>query len=93
MSVSVPQIHLVGKERVVAFEIRFTSAGIAQIPRVPIGWHVNVDNDPSWKTKIWGTIRVGAAAGFASFLRDLLVVEKDESLGLPFSRPRRGSSN
>ena len=55
------------------------------MPDIPIGWSISVDNDPSWNTNTSGTLIAGAAALDASFFREFVVIEKDESLGLPFS--------
>lgn len=84
MSISIPALHAASKERVVGFEIHVKSGRIAQLPNVPIGWNVSVDNDASWNTVIKGTSTVGAAAVDQSFFRGFLVVEKNESLGIPF---------
>jgi hypothetical protein len=84
MSISIPGLHAASKERVVGFEIHVKSGRIAQLPNVPIGWNVSVDNDASWNTVIKGTSMVGAAAVDPRFFRGFLVVEKNESLGIPF---------
>jgi len=84
MSMSIPSLHTTGKERVCGFEIHITAGRIAALPNVPIGWSVSVDNDPSWNTVIKASLEVGAAAVDPSFFRDFLVIEKDESLGVPF---------
>ena len=84
MLVSIPSLHLVGKERVVGFKIQIKSGRIAAAPNVPIGWHVTIDNDASWRTSIEGTVEVGAAALDSTFFQEFLVVEKNESMGIPF---------
>jgi hypothetical protein len=85
VSISIPSLHIAGKERVVGFELHVKSGIIAQLRNVPIGWSLSVDNDPSWNTAIKGTAMVGAAAVDQSFFRDFLVLEKNESLGIPFN--------
>jgi hypothetical protein len=84
MSVSIPSLHLASKERVVGFELHITSGRIAQLLNTPIGWRLYIDNDPSWDTTVKGSLIVGAAALDAKFFEHFLVVEKDESLGIPF---------
>jgi len=86
LSVSVPILHVSSGERIVGFEIHVQSGRIAQIPNLPIGWSISVDNDPSWNTEIKGSIAVGAAAVDRTFLRGFIVVEveKDAPSDLPF---------
>jgi hypothetical protein len=82
--VSIPALHATSKERVVGFEIHITSGRIAALPNVPIGWNVSIDNNASWNTLIKASSTVGAAAVDPGFFREFLVVEKNESLGVPF---------
>jgi len=84
LSVSIPDVQVNSKERVVGFEIHIASGRIAALPDIPIGWNVSIDNNPSWKTKIAASSTVGAAAVDAGFFRDFLIVEKHESPDLPF---------
>jgi hypothetical protein len=84
MAVSIPSLRTNGQERVVGFEIHITSGRIAELPNAPIGWVISVDNDPSWNTVLKGSMVVGAAAVGRDFFREFLVIEKHESLGLPF---------
>jgi len=84
ISLSIPSLHATSKDRVVGFEFHLKSGRIAQLPNVPIGWNVSVDNDASWNTVIKASSTVGAAAVDPSFFRNFLVVEKNESLGIPF---------
>jgi hypothetical protein len=84
LSISMRALPISTGERVVGFDFDVTSGRIAQIQNAPIGWNISVDNDPSWNTRIEGSIIVVAAAVDASFFEDFLVVEKDESLGNPF---------
>lgn len=84
MSISIPSLAISKEERVVGFEVHITSGRIAELPNVPIGWSISVDNSPSWNTVIKGSTLVGAAALDPDFFTDFLVVEKNESLGLAF---------
>ena len=84
LTVSIERLPVNKGERVVGFEFHVISGRIAALPNVPMGWNVTVDNDPTWKTSIRGSIAVGAAAVDASFFHGFMLVEKDESLGLPF---------
>ena len=84
LSVSIPTLHATSKERVVGFEIHVTSGRIAELPKVPIGWDVSIDNNASWNTEIKASSTVGAAALDPTFFRDFLVVEKNGSLSVPF---------
>ena len=84
LSVSIATLHATGKERVVGFEIHVTSGRIAELPKVPIGWDVSIDNNASWNTEIKASSTVGAAALDPRFFRDFLIVEKSGSLSVPF---------
>jgi len=85
VSVSLPALHLGAMERVVGFHFEVTSGRIAQIPDMPIGWNISVDNDPSWNTKVNASIRVAAAAIDSSFFRDFAVIEKEGNAESPFT--------
>lgn len=78
LSVSVRALPVTTAERIAGFEIHVRSGRIAQLPNVPIGWTITVDNDPSWDTVIRGSIAVGAAAENADFLRHFMVVEAEK---------------
>ncbi len=79
LSVSIPALHLTGKERITGFEIHVRSGMIARLPKMPKGWSISIDNDPSWNTTIRGSIAVGAAAVDSDFFRDFLVVEVEDN--------------
>ena len=72
VSVSLSALHLDTAERVVGFHFEVTAGRIAQIPDMPIGWNISVDNDPSWNTSVDGSIRVAAAALDSSFFQIFL---------------------
>ena len=84
VSVSLPALHIGTGERVVGFHFDVTSGRIAQIPDMPIGWNISVDNDPSWNTKVDASIHVAAAAVDSSFFHDFAVVEKEGNAESPF---------
>jgi hypothetical protein len=88
ISVSVTAPSLAPGERVVGFHFRVKSGRIAQLPNLPIGWSISVDNDPSWDTKIDASIIVGAAALDTSYFQNFIVVERNESLGISFDMSR-----
>ena len=82
--VSLPDLRVAAGERVVSFHFELTSARIAQIPDVPIGWNISVDNDPSWNTKIDASTIVAAAAVDVEFFKGFVVVEKEQNIRNPF---------
>jgi len=84
LSISIPNLQVSDKERVVGFAIHITSGRIAALPNIPIGWDISVDNNASWNTEIKASTTVGAAALAPAFFREFLVVEKNESLDVPF---------
>lgn len=51
---------------------------VQSISNLPLGWDVQVDNDPSWHTTIKGNIRVGAAGlGANEFCKLRIAIQKD----------------
>jgi len=43
------------------FDLHVRSAMIIGFRRIPVGWQIDIDNDPSWVTEVSGTAVVGAA--------------------------------
>lgn len=84
LSVSIPNLQVSAKERVVGFEVHIASGRIAALPNIPIGWNMSIDNDPSWNAKIEGSLRVAAAAVTPSFFCEFLFIERDQSPEVPF---------
>lgn len=84
LCVSIPNLQVGTKERVVGFEIHVASGRIAALPNIPVGWSVSVENNPSWTIEIKASSKVGAAAVAPGFFREFLLIEKDESLDVPF---------
>lgn len=83
-SVSITKSFFKETERVVAFKLSIKSGRIFCLPNAPIGWFIDIDNDPSQNTIIKGNIKVGAAALGRRFFNDFIVIEKDNELSLPF---------
>lgn len=71
-------------ERVVGFEVKVVSGGICSLASVPIGWYITIDNDPSYMTKITGSVLVGAAALDPNELQHIIIVEKNEIMDIKF---------
>jgi hypothetical protein len=84
ISVSIPALHIAAGERVVGFDFQVTSGRIVQVPNMPIGWNISVNNDPSWNTKMDASIIVAAAAVDASFFNHFLLIEKEATPDSPF---------
>lgn len=83
-SVSLGPLDLTNKERIVGFQLKMTAGRIHSILFVPIGWNINIDNDPSWQTKITGSSVVGAAALSTNSLNNFVIIEKNEFMDLKF---------
>lgn len=62
-------LHLIPGERVSKFELHVRSAMIVGFRSIPVGWRINIDNDPSWSTEVSGIAVVGAADLEPSALR------------------------
>ena len=84
VSISLPGLEIGAAERVVGFSFNVTSGRIAQLPDMPIGWNISVDNDPSWNTSVAASVHVAAAALDASFFKDFAVIEKEDAADSPF---------
>ncbi len=76
-TVSISHLKLAPGERVIGFDVQLKAARVASLPKVPPAWSITIDNEPSWNSRISGTIGVGAAAlGSGNFFEDFLVIEK-----------------
>lgn len=84
ISVSITSLNMKPKERVVGFDVCITSGRIARLSDFPIGWSISVDNDASWNAVAKGSATVGAAAIDINYFQKFMVIEKNESLGIPF---------
>ena len=85
VSLSFSRLPISSGERVVGFEFHVNAGRIAVVPSIPAGWDVHIENDPSWNAVIRASSLVGAAAVDVRFFKKFLVIEKNESLGLPFN--------
>ncbi len=84
-TLSVQTIKLAAGERIVSFEIRITAGAFRTISDLPLGWTVDIDNDPSWHTKVTGSLMVGAAALSPEELKKTkFLIEKEEFEDLRF---------
>ncbi len=66
-------------ERIAGFEIAVSAGRILSVPKVPAGWELAIDNDPSWTTGIRGTGIVASAflgSNDKDLLENLLTIEK-----------------
>lgn len=79
--VSISELGIQKRERIVGFEVHVHSGRIAQLRNMPIGWKITVDNDPSWDTFVAGSVAVGAAALDPSFFYRFMVVNPEEHTG------------
>ena len=60
--------------RVAAIDLMIRHGAIASLRSAPAGWQFNIDNDPSWHTKISGHALVGAAFLQPEALMDLISI-------------------
>jgi hypothetical protein len=74
-------LHFMAGERVSKFDLHFRSAMIIGFRSIPVGWQINIDNDPSWVTQVSGMAVVGAADLEASALRPWFVSLLSEPSG------------
>lgn len=85
VSVSLPVLHISKGERIVGFHFDVVAGRVAQLSDVPIGWDIEIANDPSWNTTVNGSIRVASAALDASFFRHFALLEKEPDADRPFA--------
>lgn len=79
-TLSVQTVRLAAGERIVSFEIRIKAGAFRTISDLPLGWTVDIDNDPSWDTKVTGSLVVGAAVLSADELKKLTFLIENEDL-------------
>lgn len=58
----IPSRDLPSGERIVGFTLTLSNACFASLPSVPVGWSFQLENSPSWQSRLDGQIIVGAAA-------------------------------
>jgi hypothetical protein len=76
--VSLPALHVGVGERIVGFHLDVTSGRIAELPDVPPGWNISVNNHASWNTSVDASTTVTSAAALdIEFFRDFIAIEKD----------------
>ncbi len=81
---TVKDFKLAGTERIVGYKLKVTSGRIASLGKVPIGWNVTIDNDPSWNTTVTGSIIVAAAAIKPDYFSRFIQIEKFKQEGISF---------
>lgn len=82
---TINKLPLEYKERIVGFEIKITAGGIVSMPRIPMGWDLAINNDPTWNTKLVGSVIVGAAALQQNSFTDFVIIDKNEFGDLTFA--------
>ena len=80
-SVSLKARNFSEKERMVEFKVIMVSGKIDSLKSVPLGWDINIDNDPSWRTETIGSCSVGASALSPNSFNDIIIIEKEEFFG------------
>src|SRR5260370_7609397 len=78
LSISIPNLQVSDKERVVGFAIHITSGRIAALPNIPIGWDISVDNNASWNTEIKAPTTVTPAPPPPPPFPNFLLVSKNQ---------------
>ena len=77
-SISTKNIDLGKYNRIANFELNIRSGSVYSVPRVPQGWEIYIDNQPSWNTRVTGGAVVGAAGLYTDFFEEeFLVIEKN----------------
>ncbi len=74
--VSIKRLELAKEERIIGYKLKITSGKISSLSKVPIGWNITIDNDPSWNTNLSGSIIVGAAALKADYFKKFVQIEQ-----------------
>ena len=84
-AVSIRNLPLSAGELIVSFQIDVTAGAIQSISNIPVGWHLVLNNDASWQTRIIANSTVGAASLQPDDLRKVqFVVKKNEFGDLKF---------
>ncbi len=55
-------VQLQPGERIVQIQVHADASSFEAVSPLPVGWHITIDNDPSWRTQLIGSCYVGAAA-------------------------------
>ena len=77
--VAIRQLQVPAGESIVSFEITLIGGRFVDVSNLPLGWHLEIDNDPSWQTEATGSVIVGAAwLAPETFKKLQLVIEKSD---------------
>ncbi|HME20100.1 MAG TPA: hypothetical protein VKI44_01825 [Acetobacteraceae bacterium] len=77
LHLSLTGIDQEANETVSAIYLQITGGLVVSFPRVPVGWTITIDNDPSWSAQISAIAIVGAAnLAFDELESDWLVIQR-----------------
>jgi hypothetical protein len=87
VSISLPDIRVEKKDRIVEFKATIINGFVVSVPRIPAGWFFRVDLPYQWKTNVVAGSIVGVAdikSDETDYFKDFLILEytghKDEEL-------------
>jgi len=79
-SVSLKDFPTAQNERIVRFKVTLSAANVYSVPKVPIGWTLNITNSlneqPPWNTILDASIGIGNAALYQPFFKHFVIIEK-----------------
>ena len=87
ISLSVPDIKIGNKDRIVEFKATIVNGFVVSVPRIPPGWFFRINLPYQWKTNVVAGSIIGVAdllSDKADYFNDFLIIEyiedKDEEL-------------
>lgn len=85
-AVSFSNVKAASGEVIVSLQVKAIAGAFVGVLNLPVGWYVDINNDPSWQTEIKANTIVGAASLTPEDLRKLkFLVLKNEFGDLKFS--------
>lgn len=85
-AVSSQRLQASSAEVIDSFQIEVTAGAFVGISNLPVGWFLDIDNEPSWLTKVKGQTIVGAASLTPDQLEKLnFQIQKNEFGDLKFN--------
>jgi len=81
LSLSIPNLRIERKERIVEFRVTILQGSVASIPRIPPGWFMHIDLPFQWKTVVTAGSVIGVAdltSNEVKYFDDFLIIAAEQ---------------
>jgi hypothetical protein len=81
LSLSVPNLQIGKRERIVEFRVTIAQGSVASVPRIPPGWFLHIDLPFQWKTVVTAGSVIGVAdltSNKVEYFNDFLIIVPEQ---------------